>query len=64
MNREKPEPLALPQDINQAWSMDFIHDQLSDGGALRMRNEIDDYRREALGMEIDFSRRQSESSER
>jgi putative transposase len=29
--REKPEPLAVPEAVNQSWSMDFMHDQLSDG---------------------------------
>ncbi len=35
--------------------MDFMHDQLSDGRSFRLFNVIDDYNREALGMEIDFS---------
>jgi len=55
LNREKPEPLTVPEEINQVWSMDFMHDQLSDGRTLRVLNVIDDYNREALGMEIDFS---------
>ena len=28
---EKPEALTVPQALNQVWSMDFMHDQLSDG---------------------------------
>jgi putative transposase len=55
LNREKPEPLAVPQEINQVWSMDFMHDQLSDGRTFRVLNLIDGYNREALGMKIDFS---------
>ena len=55
LNREKPEPLAVPGEINQVWSMDFMHDQLSDGRAFRVLHVIDDYNREALRMEIDFS---------
>ncbi len=35
--------------------MDFMHDQLSDGRCFRLRNVIDDYNREALGIEVDFS---------
>ena len=35
--------------------MDFMHDQLSDGRSFRLFNAIDDYNREALGIEIDFS---------
>jgi putative transposase len=53
--REKPEPLAVPEAINEVWSMDYMHDQLSDGRSFRSLNVIDDYNREALGMEIDFS---------
>jgi len=55
LNREKPEPLAIPEEINQVWSMDFMHDQLSDGRSFRLFNVIDDYNREALGIEVDFS---------
>ncbi len=53
--REKPEALAVPQAINQCWSMDFMHDQLSDGRSFRLLNVIDDYNREGLGLEVDFS---------
>ena len=55
LNREKPEPLAVPEEINQVWSMDFMYDQLSDGRSFRLFNVIDDYNREALGIEVDFS---------
>ena len=55
MNREKPEPLAVPQAINEVWSMDFMHDQLTCGRSFRLLNVIDDFNREALGIEIDFS---------
>jgi len=27
--REQPEPLAVPQALNESWSMDFMHDQLT-----------------------------------
>ncbi len=47
--------MTVPEEINQVWSMDFMHDQLSDGRTFRVLNIIDDYNREALGMEIDFS---------
>lgn len=53
--REKPEPLAVPEASNQCWSMDFMRDQLSDGRSFRFFNLIDDFSREALSMEIDFS---------
>ena len=53
--RTMPEPLAVPIAINQTWSMDFMHDQLDDGRNFRLFNVIDDFNREALGIEIDFS---------
>jgi putative transposase len=53
--REKPEALMVPQAINQVWSMDFMHDQLQDGMTFRLLNVIDDFNREAIGMEVDFS---------
>jgi len=55
LQREKPEPLAVPMAINQVWSMDFMHDQLEDGRKLRLFNVIDDFNREGLGIEVDFS---------
>ena len=35
--------------------MDFMHDQLSDGRSYRLLNVIDDFNREGLGIEVDFS---------
>jgi putative transposase len=55
MVRIKPEPLAVPEVLNQTWSMDFMHDQLQDGRSYRLFNVIDDFNREALGIEADFS---------
>lgn len=53
--REKLEPLAVPESINQCWPMDFMHDQLSDGRSYRLLNVIDDFSREALAIDIDLS---------
>lgn len=53
--RAKPEPLVVPETINQAWSMDFMHDRLEDGRAFRLFNVIDDFNREGLAIEVDFS---------
>ena len=55
LTREKPQPLHVPQAINMVWSMDFMHDQLEDGRSIRLLNVIDDFNREALAIEIDFS---------
>ena len=55
LKREKPETLAVPNAINQIWSMDFMHDQLQNGRCIRLLNVIDDFNREGLGLEIDFS---------
>ncbi len=41
--------------INDSWSMDFMHDQLNDGRTYRLLNVIDDFNREGLGIEVDFS---------
>lgn len=53
--REKPQPLSVPERINQSWSMDFMHDQLSDGRSCRLLNVIDDFNREGLAIEVDLS---------
>ena len=53
--REVPEPLAVPTAMNETWSMDFMHDSLECGRSYRLLNVIDDYNREGLGIEVDFS---------
>ena len=53
--REKPDALAVPGQANQVWSMDFMHDCLENGRAYRLLNIIDDFNREGLGIEVDFS---------
>ncbi len=55
LEREKPKPLSVPQTINESWSMDFMHDQLSDGRNYRLFNVIDDFNREGLDIEADIS---------
>ena len=53
--REKPAPLFVPREKNRCWSMDFMHDHLTNGKGFRLLNVIDDYNREGLAMEVDFS---------
>lgn len=55
LKRHKPEAFAVPESINQCWSMDFMHDQLEDGRSFRLLNIIDDFNREGLAIEVDFS---------
>ncbi len=55
MNRTNPEPLTVPDSNNEVWSMGFMHDQLNDGRTFRLFNVLDDFNREALGIEVDFS---------
>ncbi len=50
-----PAPLAVPEAVNQCWSADFMSDALWDGRRFRTFNVVDDYNREALGIEIDLS---------
>eukprot|EP01037_Dinobryon_pediforme_P019755 gene19755-20225_t len=55
LKREKPEALAVPERPNRVWSMDFMADRLGDGRAFRLLNVLDDFNREGLGIEVDFS---------
>ena len=55
LKRDKPEELAVPRQMNEMWSMDFMHDALKDGRSFRTFNVIDDYNREGLGIEVDLS---------
>ena len=55
LKRDKPDPLAVPRQINEVWSIDFMHDALSSGTTFRTFNVLDDYNREGLGIEVDLS---------
>ncbi len=41
--------MQVPEQINDTWSMDFMHDQLKDGRSFRTFNVIDDYNLECPG---------------
>ena len=55
LKRDKPDALAVPDAPNTRWSMDFMADRLGDGRAFRLLNVLDDFNREGLGIEVDFS---------
>ena len=55
IKRPVPEVLKEPEHINDIWSLDFMHDQMSDGQSYRLLNIIDDYKREGLAMEVGLS---------
>lgn len=68
LKRDKPDALAVPDAPNVTWSMDFMADRLGpsrglhanhcrviDGRAFRLLNVLDDFNREGLGTEVDFS---------
>lgn len=55
LKREKPDELSVPKEPNVTWSMDFMADRLADGRQFRLLNVLDDFNREGLGIEIDFS---------
>ena len=49
------QPLAVPQGTNVTWSMDFMTDALVNGRSFRVLNILDDFNRENLAVEVDFS---------
>jgi putative transposase len=48
-------PMAIPQEANQRWSLDFVSDALSDGRKFRVLCVIDDFSRECLATVVDNS---------
>jgi putative transposase len=50
-----PVPLHQPERPNSFWSMDFMSDALASGRKFRTLNVLDDFNRESLAIEVDFS---------
>lgn len=55
IRREKPDALDVPPGPNIVWSMDFMSDALANGRSFRTFNVIDDFNREGLAVDVDFS---------
>lgn len=51
---ERSMPL-IAHAVNQTWSMDFVHDGLSDGRRIRCLAIVDDFSKESVAIEVDTS---------
>lgn len=48
-------PMALPERLNELWSMDFLNDALAGGRRYRILSLQDTFSRECLALEVDMS---------
>lgn len=48
------EPLVLPSQRNEVWSMDFVMDALSNGRRIKVLTVVDDCTKEAIDLVVDF----------
>ncbi len=53
MPSRNPEPLAIPGQVNDSWSMDFVSDQLFNGRRIRALTVVDNFSRECLAITVD-----------
>ena len=48
------QPLVIPQQKDQVWSIDFIHDSLYDRRRYRVLNVADDFNRELRPLKMNY----------
>jgi putative transposase len=48
-------PLVVRTSANQEWALDFVHDAVACGRAIRVLSVVDAYTRECLALEVDTS---------
>jgi len=48
-------PRTRPTAPNEEWSLDFVHDRLASGRAIRVLSVVDTFTRECLALEVDTS---------
>lgn len=53
--KRKKQKIEAPKRPNECWALDFTSDTLSSGQSFRTLNVIDEFNREALGIEVDTS---------
>ena len=49
------QPRIRPAAANEEWSLDFVHDRLANGRAVRILGVMDTFTRECLALEVDTS---------